>query len=163
MFSGMFEPCEMLGPCRRCLLYKPDQLLRVVPGRCAHSQTHRAALSRIPQTPVRHDHAKAGRHEGSSALHPQRADLAKVSGLLVGHASLNSSSYRPPSRPLLLNRPLQLSPRGQLKCLLELVSDSNHSSIQSPPPNTPQFCQHCTSFQTPVLLLHYPLNQQQTS
>lgn len=89
---------------------------------------------------------------------PPRADLAKVSGPLMGHASLNSSSSHPPSRPLVLHRPLQLSPRGQLKCLLELVSDSNHSSIQSPPPNTPQFCQHYASFQTPVLLLHYPLN-----
>lgn len=68
---------------------------------------------------------------------PPRADLAKASGPLAGRASLNSSSSRPPSRPFLLNRPLQLSPRGQLKCLLELVSDSNHSSIQIPPPQHP--------------------------
>ena len=78
MFSGVFEPCEMQGPCKRCLLYKPDQLLRVVPGRCTHSQTHRAAVSRIPQTPVRHNHAKAGRHEWSSALHPDEQTLPRL-------------------------------------------------------------------------------------
>lgn len=159
LFSRVFESCKMLVPCKRCLLYKPERLLRLVPVRCAHSQTRKAALPRIPQTPGWHCHAKAGRHKWSPPLHPQEQPCQ---GFRTARGPCLSQQpfLPPPSRPLLLHRPLQLSPRGQIKCLLELVSDSNHSSVQSPPPppNIPQFCQQYASFQTPVLLLHYPLN-----
>lgn len=87
------------GHVQRCLLYKPEHLLRVVPVRCAHSQTCKAALPRIPQTPGWHCDAKAGgTYKWSPPLHPQ-SNPAKASGPPVGHASLSSPSSPPPQDP----------------------------------------------------------------